>query len=183
MPSPSSATVCSAREQAVAAEASARKAADTAEANARAAADTALGQQINALAGELTEKTSLHTIKTLTVSENTLSVQLNLSDVDWSQWKTVHILMDLKGNGYCFPSFATSRLNNVSIGIPGPRFVTFFPMKQADACIAGLFYGYNSPSLAGSGIKYSAFTSFSLSTDNTNYNIAKGTTLTLLGEK
>ena len=65
----------------------------TAETAAREAADAALEEQVS----DLIPKAGLQLLKTVTVNSTCTSFQIPLDDLDWSEWKAVHVLAEIAG--------------------------------------------------------------------------------------
>ena len=177
----------SAREQAVAAEASARKTADTAEANTRAAADTALGQRIDALA----PYAGAQFIRTVTLETSGNIVTLNLGDIDWNQWKTVYLSLDLYMAGsanasltICGQTMCTISGNATPPDSSADRKLThmvLYPLFDSRHAVCPLVMGLGANSFVYVNKPYSSLDSISIR--NPNVQILAGTKCDIWGEK
>ena len=154
--------------------------------------DAALKEQAEALAAEtaareagdtaLAEQVGLHTIKTVTLAANASSMSVDLSDIDWSQWKTVHILLELSGTGYFFPGYGTTYDTDYHYSFTNMCF-TLFPFYRKALPVGGILHGVGKPSFIGPSTTYQAITSFSVNCCESNYSINAGSKITVLGEK
>ena len=89
---------------------------DTALAGKADAADVAaLTQALSALEA----KSTLQVIKTTTQPADSTVFTVDLADLDWSQWSTVYICLDLLGGGYYYSAYGNQYQNYESHAIPG----------------------------------------------------------------
>ena len=153
--------------------------ADAIAGKADAADVTALTQALAALEA----KSTLQVIKTATQAADGTTFQIDLSDVDWSQWSTVYICLDMLGNGYYYSVYGNEYENYESHGIPGNHCLVLWPMGQSAATIGGVFVGYTSPVLIGPGIPYSQFTRYMAVCKDSNYTIKAGSKITVRGRR
>ena len=143
---------------------------------AEAAARTAADQELEGRIG-------LQSIKSVTLGADGTVLEVDLSDIDWSQWKTVYICLDVQGNGYYCSSYGSAYARNESHSIPGKHCLVLWPMYQAESSVGGLFLGYNVPVIVGPCIPYSQFTVYRAITHEISYNIKKGSKITVFGER
>lgn len=143
-----------------------------AETAAREAADTALAEQVG-----------LHTIKTVTQPGNDMAMMVDLSDIDWSQWKAVHIFMELQGTGYFHPNFSGASATSETFAVPGKKCLTLLNMHGGVECVSGILCGYNKPIILGPCITYQNLTYVVLRCSEDNYSIYQGSKVTIKGEK
>ena len=129
----------------------------------------------------LEAKSTLQVIKTVTQAADGTTFQIDLSDVDWSQWSTVYICLDLLGGGYYYSAYGNQYQNYESHAIPGHHCLVLWPMHQPEGNIGGVFVGYNTPLLIGPGISYSQFTSYKAVCSDSGYTIKKGSKITVKG--
>ena len=127
------------------------------------------------------EKKKKVVIKTVTQAADGTTFQIDLSDVDWSQWSTVYICLDLLGGGYYYSAYGNQYQNYESHAIPGHHCLVLWPMHQPEGNIGGVFVGYNTPLLIGPGISYSQFTSYKAVCSDSGYTIKKGSKITVKG--
>lgn len=154
--------------------------------------DEALKSQAEALAAEtaareagdaaLAEQVGLHTIKSATLAASANSMLIDLSDIDWSQWKMVHIILELSGTGYFFPGYGTTYDTDYHYSFTTMCF-TLFPFYRKALHVGGILHGVGKPSFIGPGTTYQAITSFSVNCCESNYSINAGSKITVLGEK
>ena len=142
-----------------------------AEAAARKAADQ-----------ELNGKVGLQIIKTAIQETDSTVFEIDLSDMDWSQWSTIYICLDLQGNGHYRISYGTYYDQGNTIPISGKYTLVFWPMYQASASMGGILFGYSTPKfLAPGGYAYDNFSKLLLGCPEPTYAIKKGSRITVLG--
>ena len=153
---------------------------DTALINKADAADVAaLTQALSALEA----KSTLQVIKTVTQAADSTVFTVDLSELDWSQWSTVYICLDLQGGGYFYSAYGSQYQDYESHAIPGHHCLVLWPMHQPDADVGGIFLGYNMPVLIGPGISYSQFTSYKAVCSDSGYTIKAGSKITVKGRR
>ena len=155
--------------------------------------DEALKSQAEALAAEtaareagdaaMAEQVGLHTIKTVTQTGNDMAMMVDLSDIDWSQWKAVHIFMELQGTGYFRPNFSSASATSETFAVPGKKCLTLLTMHGGVECVSGILCGYNKPIILGPCITYQNLTYVVLRCSDDNYNIYQGSKVTVKGER
>ena len=154
--------------------------------------DAALKGQAEALAAEtaareaadtvLAEKVGLHTLKTATLAARANSMLIDLSDIDWSQWKMVHIILELSGTGYFYPGYGTTYDTDSHYSIAN-MCITLLPFYRKALPVGGILHGIGKPGFIGLSTTYQAITSFSVNCWETNYSINAGSKITVMGEK
>ena len=153
---------------------------DAALASKADAADvTALTQALAALE----TKSTLQTLKAVTQAADDSVLTIDLSDMDWSQWSTVYICLDLQGSGYFYSAYGNEYENYESHRVPGHHCLVLWPMHQSGGDIGGVFVGYNAPALIGPGITYAQFTSYKAVCSDSGYTIKAGSKITVKGLK
>ena len=147
---------------------------------ADAADVTALETELEALEA----KSTLQTIKMVTQAADGGVLTVDLSDLDWSQWRGVYFCLDLQGNGHYRISYGTYYDQSITIPISGKYTLVFWPMYQASASMGGILFGYSTPKfLAPGGYAYDTFSQLSLGCPEPTYTIKKGSKITVLGER
>ena len=153
-------------------------------ANADAIAGKADRADVAALEVELTAletKSTLQTLKAVTQAADDGVLTIDLSDMDWSQWSTVYICLDLQGSGYFYSAYGNEYENYESHRVPGHHCLVLWPMHQSGGDIGGVFVGYNAPALIGPGITYAQFTSYKAVCSDSGYTIKAGSKITVKG--
>ena len=155
--------------------------------------DAALKGQAEALAAEqaareagdaaLAEKSTPQVLKTVTQPADSTLFTVDLSDIDWNQWRNVYICLEVSGNGYYYSAYGSTYKNNESHQIPGKHCLVLWPMYQANSSVGGVFFGYNMPVIVGPCIPYTQFTSYTAVCPEDSYTIKAGSKITVLGEK
>ena len=83
-------------------------------------------------------------------------LQLELSDMDLSQYSALHIRADLKGRGYSFFTIQNQDLRNNRFDIQGgPMCLTLWTMREKNAYLSGVQFGYGAPTLLSFNAKVS----------------------------
>ena len=132
---------------------------------------------------ELTGRATPQVIKTVTQSADSTAFQVDLSDVDWSQWRTVYICLDVTGSGYYYSAYGGAHRTNESHQIPGRHCLVLWPMYQPSSSVGGIFVGYNVPVIVGPCIPYTQFTTYTAICSGDGYSIKKGSKITIWGER
>lgn len=186
-------------DQALAAEQAARQAADQTEARdrqnadraeqtAREAADAALKTRVDAL----TPKAGLQFLRTVTLQTSGSSVYLDLGEIDWNQWKAVHLSLDV----YLAEDY------NVGVDVEGANcgylyanttppdkgdpnrnliHIILYPLYDSRHAVCLI---YMSPSNSGISDSTSRFQDLrSVHLHNSNTTVLAGTTCDIWGEK
>ena len=163
------------------------KTALTAEQTAREAADGALGARIDAL----TPKAGAQFIRTVTLSESGSFVYLNLGEIDWDQWKAVHLSLDVytaNGNGATVV-FGTDNAGSVSSNSTPPdnsesrylNHVLLYPLFDKRRYVCPIVMGYSGTAFNRCFTRFSDLTSISLRGMSTE--VLAGTKCDIWGEK
>ncbi|WP_417054391.1 hypothetical protein [Dysosmobacter sp.] len=83
-------------------------------------------------------------------------LQLELSDMDLSKYSALHIRADLKGRGYSFFTIQNQDLRNNRFDIQGgPMCLTLWTMREKNAYLSGVQFGYGAPTLLSFNAKVS----------------------------
>ena len=176
-----------AEKTALAAEQTARENADNAEKAAREAADAALGVRID----DLTPKAGAQFIRTVTLEESGSFVYLNLGEIDWDQWKAVHLSLDVytaNGNGATVV-FGTDNAGSVSSNSTPPdnsesrylNHVLLYPLFDKRRYVCPIVMGYSGTAFNRCFTRFSDLTSISLRGMSTE--VLAGTKCDIWGEK
>nr|WP_325195906.1 hypothetical protein [uncultured Oscillibacter sp.] len=160
--------------------------------NDNAKLDAALKQQADALTeeaaarenltAEVAEKTSLHLIKSVRLSAPSTRLEVDLSDVDWSQWKAVHIYISTTGTGNF--RMALGELSNTEVSLDGNFYgrLTLLPLYDPELSASGILFS-SSAVFVDTSKKFREMTSFSVYTYNGEYSLDAGSALTVKGQQ
>ena len=119
------------------------------------------------------------TTKILTSGGN--HMQLDISDVDLTQYSTLHIRVDVTGNGYLFLGLQDEYLRkNQFSATAGPICLTLWTMRNGNAQVNGVLCGYNTPQLIGVNVTLQNFKKINLFLGDSG-SLTSGT-LALYGE-
>ena len=119
------------------------------------------------------------TTKILTNGGN--HMQLDISDVDLTQYSTLHIRVDVTGNGYLFLGLQDEYLRkNQFSATAGPICLTLWTMRNGNAQVNGVLCGYNTPQLIGVNVTLQNFKKINLFLGDSG-SLTSGT-LALYGE-
>ena len=119
------------------------------------------------------------TTKILTNGGN--HMQLDISDVDLTQYSTLHIRVDVTGNGYLFLGLQNEYLQKYQFSATaGPICLTLWTMRNGNAQVNGVLCGYNTPQLIGVNVTLQNFKKISLFLGDSG-SLTSGT-LALYGE-
>ena len=151
-------------------------------ANADAAAGKADAEDLAALEA----KVGLRHIKTVSVPSGGIYEQVAISGVDWSQWRTVYLLltlpmqvgerMDLRVNG--------SSSNSIAEVTGDTRcLLLLYPMYDEEMPLSGLIIGQGNQAFGFQSVPYSAFSSLELRVMKEGDTIPAGTKLAFYGER
>ena len=131
------------------------------------------------LEGKLGLQLLKSTTKILTNGGN--HMQLDISDVDLTQYSTLHIRVDVTGNGYLFLGLQDEYLRkNQFSATAGPICLTLWTMRNGNAQVNGVLCGYNTPQLIGVNVTLQNFKKISLFLGDSG-SLTSGT-LALYGE-
>ena len=176
-----------ARQTADQTEARDRQNADRAEQAAREAADAALKTQVDAL----TPKAGLQFLRTVTLQTSGSSVYLDLGEIDWNQWKAVHLSLDVYladtynvgvevGGANCGYLYS----NDTPPSKEGQRnliHIMLYPLYDSRHAVCLI---YMSPGNSGISDSTSSFQDLrSVHLHNSNTTVLAGTTCDIWGEK
>ena len=119
------------------------------------------------------------TTKILTNGGN--HMQLDISDVDLTQYSTLHIRVDVTGNGYLYLSLQGESLQkNQFSAKAGPICLTLWTMRNGNAQVNGVLCGYNTPQLIFANLTLKNFKKINLFLGDSG-SLTSGT-LALYGE-
>ena len=119
------------------------------------------------------------TTKILTNGGN--HMQLDISNIDLTQYSTLHIRVDVTGNGYLFLGLQNEYLQkNQFSAKAGPICLTLWTMRNGNAQVNGVLCGYNTPQLIGVNVTLQNFKKISLFLGDSG-SLTSGT-LALYGE-
>ncbi|MBP3509465.1 hypothetical protein [Oscillibacter sp.] len=170
---------------ALTAEQTARENADNAEKAAREAADTALGARVDALV----PKAGVQLLKTVGLEESISEFTVPLDDIDWSQWKAVHVLFDITSTyssqaevlinsntiAYVYGNNLTDRSQHSNFG-----HLIFYPMFDSRMKVE--LISLQEGKVTATGYQYQNFTQFRVKFGSSE-KAFPGTEITVWGEK
>lgn len=108
-------------------------------------------------------------------------MQLDISNIDLTQYSTLHIRVDVTGNGYLYLSLQGESLQkNQFSATAGPICLTLWTMRNGNAQVNGVLCGYNTPQLIGVNVTLQNFKKISLFLGDSG-SLTSGT-LALYGE-
>lgn len=177
-----------ARQNADSVEQAARIAADSAEKAAREAADAALKTQVDAL----TPKAGLQFLRTVTLQTSGSSVYLDLGEIDWNQWKAVHLSLDVYladtynvgvevGGANCGYLYSNDTPPDKGDAHRNLIHIMLYPLYDSRHAVCLI---YMSPGNSGISDSTSSFQGLrSIHLHNSNTTVLAGTTCDIWGEK
>ena len=119
------------------------------------------------------------TTKILTNGGN--HMQLDISNIDLTQYSILHIRVDVTGNGYLYLSLQGESLQkNQFSAKAGPICLTLWTMRNGNAQVNGVLCGYNTPQLIFANLTLKNFKKISLFLGDSG-SLTSGT-LALYGE-
>ena len=131
--------------------------------------------------GTLTEQTKLHTILTYNQRSSTQQFTVDLSNVDWSQWRQVYLVFQLYGSGTCSGGF-NGRNDAFAFTLNGKKYCFIMtPLYDASMLVSGLMTSATVQMIPTSQT-YSEIESLLLHATSNNSSISSAT-ITLKGVK
>lgn len=177
-----------AEQSALAAEQTARQNADSAEQAAREAADAALKTRVDTL----TPKAGLQFLRTVTLQTSGSSVYLDLGEIDWNQWKAVHLSLDIYlsntynvgvdvGNATCGYLRANDTPPDKGDSNRSLTHIILYPLYDSRRAVCLIYMSSGNSGIANSTSRFQGLRSVHLY--NSNTTVLAGTTCDIWGEK
>lgn len=133
-----------------------------------------------------------HLIKEMTIPSTCKSFDIPMNDIDWSQWKHVHVVVEAITESACNVYLAVNG-GSVEFGGGGGNedstpqssrkvlHLMLFPYH--DPRLYAIAMNLNGGNFFSSGIQYPGLSSLRLACSNSTYNLCAGTMIQISGEK
>lgn len=144
---------------------------------AEAGSRASLEQAVAALAAQMTPQTLVDA--TCTISNGGWSV--DISSIDWSQWRTVYIIVEPKTNSGTSCRLQTNDNATIISTLSGSCTLMLIPLMRPDAQFSGLCV--NGGSFFSIGSTFKTITSLYLMGTTGDYQILAGSKLKVIGAK
>ena len=140
-------------------------------------------EKIDEVLGEMND-CRLHLIREFVTTEAQNPLRIDLSDFDWSEWKTVHLDVIPGAGSSENMLFAYFGINsNVGTISPTWNHMTLCPYGQKDMPLSGIYFGKSSCLFHLYNIPFSMFKWVDLISRSGSDTMAAGTKVIIRGEK
>ncbi len=139
-------------------------------------------------------RSGMHLIRSTTTTAESNSVNIVLSDIDWSNWYAVHIdvlpicstsskAFSVLLGGNTSYSFGTVDGNTASSTSLNALNLVLYPSYHANRYVTGILYGSDGATVRQFSLRFSASSSVLLKYSDTTYTFKPGTAIKIWGER